>query len=288
MHSCSFRELEMLRREVETIRKCITNYMGLLFGGVGLAFFTMGARAQEVLSSPSATGTLVPLGIAALALGLIITTVLFISSYKFLSHNRYSGYCKLLTHEHYTLSTNDVADVLAWEVCMDRSRQADFPSGHQKWRDYLRGQNMPQLEGVTPEEVLEQIERVGGPAPPSDEGGHTKGFVAILKGFRGRNDSTSWGFPLYVMMAYAALWALIIAAGWWLIYSSPVRPDIAQTQIATVVTLVGVLSWVPIFGKLWNVMCGSRTVDAYCWKFLPIRYYFLEEYYGLESYRIVR
>ncbi len=70
MHGSNFREWEALRAEVETIRKCITNYMGLLFGGVGFAFVALGSRTQEVLSVQGDASTLVPLGSRHLRSGL--------------------------------------------------------------------------------------------------------------------------------------------------------------------------------------------------------------------------
>jgi hypothetical protein len=35
--------------------------------------------------------------------------------------------------------------------------------------------------------------------------------------------------------------------------------------------------WRKFLSKLFEQMCGSETVEAFCWKFLPIRAYFLQE-----------
>lgn len=61
--------------------------------------------------------------------------VLLILFYKFYSHNRLAGYCKLLNHERHSMDeTKDETkskdgesiSLFAWEICIERLRASDI------------------------------------------------------------------------------------------------------------------------------------------------------------------
>ena len=60
-----------------------------------------------------------------IAIALVITLVLLIVYYKFNSHNRYAGYCKLLNEESWNIPSELNEDVYTWEICIDRLRHFD-------------------------------------------------------------------------------------------------------------------------------------------------------------------
>ena len=55
-----------------------------------------------------------------IAIALLIMLVLLIVYYKFNSHNRYAGYCKLLNEESWNIPSELNEDVYTWEICIDR------------------------------------------------------------------------------------------------------------------------------------------------------------------------
>ena len=102
---------------METIKKCITDYMGFLFLLVGGSFSAWAGIA--ILSK----GEMIfpAIGYCSLGLSLIAVLMLLILVYKFISHNRYAGYCLLLSREIWQKSQPDDA-LLIWEVCVDQLR----------------------------------------------------------------------------------------------------------------------------------------------------------------------
>lgn len=95
MRPDSSKEYEFMRYEMESLKSCITTYVGFVIGGVGAAIFGF-AKDTPV---PNNFGAIV---YSALALALIIDLVLSVLMYKFHSHNRYTGYCAALNHERFT------------------------------------------------------------------------------------------------------------------------------------------------------------------------------------------
>ena len=82
-------EYELVREELLKLKECITSYMGFVIGGSGVAFFGIAAVSKN-------PGSHEILGFSCILLSVIVSLVLYILFYKFNSHNRFAGYCKLL------------------------------------------------------------------------------------------------------------------------------------------------------------------------------------------------
>lgn len=111
-------EYKIIRSEIDAIKKCMTQYMGFLLLGAGAALSAWGgisALSKGPLTHP-------PIAYSSLALSLIAVSLLFILVYKFNSHNRYAGYCLLLSQEMWDDANDREDDLLIWELCVDLLR----------------------------------------------------------------------------------------------------------------------------------------------------------------------
>ncbi len=103
------KEYEFIREGITNIRSCVTSYISFLIGGSGVAFFaiTYLSRLNVNTSTPDSTtpsekSFQILLQIALpLVMSILVTILQMILFYKFLSHNRFAGYGKLLIHEQH-------------------------------------------------------------------------------------------------------------------------------------------------------------------------------------------
>ena len=84
-------EYEMIRNEMQQLKDSITNYFGFVLGGFGASIIGVSLLGGEKLPS-HASG----LALTGLILAATVSLILRVLFYKFYSHNRYAGYCKLL------------------------------------------------------------------------------------------------------------------------------------------------------------------------------------------------
>ena len=76
MRKENVKEHELLRREVQDVKNCITSYMGFSFGGSAFAFIIIDNSMSSDAMGPYASFT-------PIAIALVITLVLLIVYYKF-------------------------------------------------------------------------------------------------------------------------------------------------------------------------------------------------------------
>jgi hypothetical protein len=269
-------EYKGLRHEIAALKSCITTYIGFVFLVVSTAFWQL---AKEIPLRPSRT-----MAVVALMLGLGLKLVLFLLLYKFVSHNRYCGYCKLLEQEMFEGKGRGNGKcpeaVFIWEVCLDRLRSSDFrPDGLALEIKYYGG-GPPQT--ATLETKARQF---SGPAPTADQGRSRKGWRLLLRS--GSEERGTWQFPLYVARIFAAIdvglfglgVALLLprhAAGIWGGWrEAPLH--LLPSLLFWLLLFVLLLCWRKLMADLYRQMKGSQTVDAFCWKFVAIRYRILHD-----------
>ena len=92
MQSQNLSEYILVRKELQEVKNCITQYMGFVLGGSSLSFIGVwfSRRNGEDFLAPA---------YISLSLSIIVVLVLVILFYKFNSHNRFAGYRKLLIQE---------------------------------------------------------------------------------------------------------------------------------------------------------------------------------------------
>jgi hypothetical protein len=260
MQPQNVKEYETIRAELKALKECITAYVGFVIAGSATAFYGL----AEQMTKPDAR----PLGIAAssLILAIVSTLVLMLLNYKFNSHNRYVGYSKLLMHERYTM---DDVPVFGWEICVDRLRHSD--RNDEALLNYCHDPNNKVI-GV--EDLHAKIQKLSGQAPPDNSQSVSWG------GFR---SSVSWRFPFHVANVFLCLNVVFVAFA---LYFLPIRGLVEQpgsfgprdyVLLIAVALLLCVLIglWRTVRNSLFKLMLGSETVEAYCWKFVPIRARFL-------------
>lgn len=215
-------EYQILREELISLKNCITNYVGFVIGGSGLGLLgislSVGTSVNQNL-----------LLISTFTLSLIISIVMLVIMYKFTSHNRMAGYCKLLSHEQVIPSENSKHDPeyvlqsytnsFSWEICLDRLRESDLnPSNLINLLKEL------QYSGCEHERMKERIEYFTGPTPKSDEKKFQKGVLLFVKTLSGNLKTSSWSFPSPVLVI------IFILSSFFFLYVDGVLLNIPDVQ----------------------------------------------------------
>ncbi len=279
-------EYKGLRHEITTLKSCITTYIGFVFLVVSTAFWQL---AKEIPFRPKPT-----MAVVALVLGLGLKLVLFLLLYKFNSHNRYCGYCKLLEQEIFDGKSNSKCPeaVFIWEVCLDRLRFSDFnPLGLLPEISHYKKGFQPQ------EDTLKKMAKLySGPAPEVDRLRSRKWWRLLVRS--GTEQRGTWQFPLYVAEIFAAIDIGLCGLAAALLLPRPAasvvqvfreHPVHISLPILFCLLLLWLLlfSWHKLMSDLYRQMSGSQTVDAFCWKFVPIRYRILDDLGLAAGYRVV-
>lgn len=279
MQASNRAEYELLRQEMQSIRDCVTNYMGFVLAGGGAA-----QVVAPFLASNPANRTLVAFG--SMGIACIIALVLIVLLYKFNSHNRYAGYCKLLAQEQYRLRGRREDSLHAWEVCIDRLREYSSTR-----RDKARGVPVAHIGGLSEAAIAQKRRDYLGPAPAADRRALRGGIRVLFTTFVLYRSAASWAFPVFVVGVFLVLTVLFLATSVGYAYSVIVElPHWYQSDLPWVLLLMLaflLLAWIRGICVLHRVMEGTSSVMAFCWRFAFIRSAFLPDAYGAKNYRLV-
>jgi hypothetical protein len=284
MESQNIEEYKELRHEIMELKGCITTYVGFVLLVVSPAFWEL---AKSITSQANPIMSFV-----ALIVGIGLKVVLFLLLYKFNSHNRYCGYCKLLEQEVFCGKDKSPKDrnpgiVFLWEICLDRLRSS---SSRKDGLDI----EIERYRGSQPSKdtLLKMSRKYSGPAPTADEHRLRKGWKLLFKSeSEGRG---TWQFPLHVAKVFAALDFGLFLLG--LVLFRPSASQILQGRSLQApllfllwLSFLGLLVflWLQFMAGLYRQMRGSETVDAFCWKFVPIRYRILENLGLTDGYKLI-
>lgn len=276
MQQQNIKEYKLIRDELLQLKDCITTYIGFVIGGSGAAFLGIAAILK---TSPGDN----LIGILSYLLSYVISLVCFILFYKFNSHNRYAGYCKLLTQERlvFPTATKRESQFISWELCMDAIRK----SSHYKrfLQKYGKDVAIPEVEG----NIVVRIKKLrykGNILKKS-----CKGFGFIISTLFGKSETRSWRFPLYVVNVFFSLNLIFDTIGTYYILKYPVEfiPMNYLLSFVFAFLILHIFIWIKKFAKLFDFVAGELTVDAYCWKFLPIRYMFIKNQNKRIKYHLI-
>jgi len=278
-------EYKLLRSEMQNLKNCMTTYLGYVLGGSGLVFIGFYTIRNYELKFEI-------IAFISLLLSITVSMVLFIIFYKFNSHNRYAGYCKLLNQEQLCIENLELEkiDINSWEICIDRLRLSDFEDDpFQKLRSSLVN------DKIISKEQEQKIVEISGINKQSDKHGFRRGLKIIFEIFIGNVQTKSWQFPLSVISVFLSLSAIYVSFSLYSMYMAyPVLNQefvFSGTYLSIIVYfflfLIFLSMWYAYIIKLYNLMCGSATVDAYCWKFLPIRYAFIKNKSSKIEYSLI-
>lgn len=276
-------EYKGLRHEITTLKGCITTYVGFVLLVVSPAFWEL---AKSIPSRPNRT-----MAFVALMVGLGLKLVLFLLSYKFHSHNRYCGYCKLLEHEVFGGDKKSPKTVFIWEICLDRLRGSSFHRDGLAVEIAHYGGSQPQKSTVQ-----QMCAQYSGPAPKADRPRFRKGWKLLFGS--GPEPRGTWQFPVYVARIFAAIDLGLCGLGLALVWPADTVSVERILHGQAIHLPLPFLMWLLLFllllflwrqflAELYKQMKGSETVDAFCWKFLPIRYRLLDDLGLADGHRLI-
>lgn len=284
MLQASVKEYELLDKEVQTIRDCITRYIGYIIGSNGIAYLMFGIPQFNKYIQPD-----IVLGVVLV----IVTAIYYILDYKFASHNRYIGYRQLLSQEIFHVNIEkpqpisgpdiDKGYISAVQKCLN------IPENIFSW-DYIQSKwNNRTKSKQYPESYYNKLDaRLQLPddyksfyVAGVDKGKNTiqlffeniiwKGFKLWPIGkFYSKFTVTSWRYPKYIFMLAVLL--IIFSLFLFNIFSG-----FPLLWIITLDTLIG-LCWLTYLLNLFRLLKGDKTIDFYCWAFLSFRIKLLNNY----------
>lgn len=274
MQQQNLHEYEFIRKEMKELKTCITTYTGFVLGGSIVALLGSSLILKEGKSN-------IIINIYFFIASIIVSIVLKILFYKFNSHNRHSGYCKLLNQEDISYS-GTATQLFSWEICLAKLREFD--------EKYNKKDSDPQPNSITFKQQLEEnIELVKDNELCTDYDKKIKqiytresglyralyGFKLVLETYINIAKVRSWAFPLYITAAFLTINIFLISMG----YFKPI--DLQNTEwtnsyftlnMALGVTLfVQTIMWYHLLKRLYDLTMGIRTIESYCLKFLPFR-----------------
>jgi hypothetical protein len=191
---------------------------------------------------------------------------------------------------------NAFTAVFVWEICLDRLRMSDTAR---------RGlaKEIHSYKGISP--TKEQLEaracRYGGPDPDADKSPFYFRWKLLLRShtvFRSQDETRgTWHFPLYVAQSFALidLAFLILSFALLMPRDLSLAEQLSRNLLRSASVFLVWLSllalllfvWHRLLARLHRQMLGSQTVDAFCWKFVPIRYRILEAMSLASGYKLI-
>lgn len=272
MQTQNLGEYEFIRKELTELKNCITTYTGFVIGGSGITFF----GAAALTESEKLNDNIV---FAFLISSIIVSLVLMILFYKFASHNRFAGYCKLLNQEKYD-SKIPFAQFISWEVCIDKLREADFDL-----KIMLNKAKSIKFVGIN-ENVLDKIKAIY--KQKNSIYRFIIGLWLLVKTLAGFGKTKSWNFPLYIVSVFFIITILHIGFGLHFYFNLPSENiSVLLTNSICSIIIVQVVFWFQCLIKLYDLTEGKSTVEAFCWRFLPIRHEYIIKQYPNINYDLV-
>ena len=277
MQSENIKEYGLIRTEMIEVKDCMTRYMGFVLGGSGAALFGLSALQFS-------TDNFFALAYTSSFLSIIITFVLLILFYKFTSHNRFAGYCKLLNHERFSQPNECNLDHLyAWEMCIGRLRHSDIIDA-KLLVESLKDIEIGDLEENDKTILLFILANYSGRLCPLENNKYWRGLWLIICTMFGKLTSKSWGYPPFVVSLLFLLCFGFLSTGCfgtvsvWLDGSINNESKLVLMMIMVLIILFQIIAWRFFSGKLFSIMNGSGTVDAFFLRFIPIRAHILNQF----------
>jgi hypothetical protein len=269
MTSQTLREYQLIREEMKLVKECMTTYVGFVLGGTGLAVYGLTSLGSKDVGY---------LGMAytAFMMSLLVALVLLILFYKFHSHNRFAGYCKLLSQETFNYSgLSPAPDIFGWEICLEWLRRSEARPG--MLSEFAR-------ETVLTDPTQDGLLRVLARYAVDQAGSWRKkqrlswlGLERLASTIFDRTTTTSWGFPSFVAGVFFVLCSgFLVFAGYCTVsaftcHCTPLKDRIVLIAVGLSVLVVQAFLWRSFCIRLHRLMASSTTVEGFFWRFLPIR-----------------
>jgi hypothetical protein len=255
------KDYELVRQEMTNLKDCITNYMGFVLGGAAVTIYGL-------IYEGLAKGHFMEVAYMSLIVSVILSFILLILFYKFHSHNRYAGYCKLLNSE--LIPQNQKNCWISWELCVDRVRQSEY--NKQELNDLLKGVNLI-IDNKTGSDAQNYISDI-----TEKINSRTKYYLHLRRNLK----TKSWRFPPLVTIIILTLSSIFLIIEAYSLYQLGFSNYVSyRLKIlwfsAGIVSIIQITLWMHSFSKLHALLTGPDTIDSYFWRFLPYRAKFLNE-----------
>ncbi len=263
-------EVDLIRKEMLHLKDCITKYVGYVLAGSGAAVY--GIARMDVLNN---NGFSVGMSFVSFIISVIISFITVILFYKFHSHNRFAGYCKVLSHEKLVFP-KEVELTFAWEMAVARLRRLDSdPEKMKKLVDRLRNSddNNTKLFDRISDRVVSH----------PNKWRFFGGLRTLARALSGEVVTDSWAFPPFVASICFILSLGFFCAGHYLAFSKGL-PISSLVSVAVLTTIFQIILWWRLIRKLDDLMNGCQTVDSFFWKFIPIRTSYLSSFGIIPEY----
>jgi len=186
----NIKEYELVRSEMITVKECITKYLGFALGGTGAAIYGR-ALIRSLHVDSFALNIIYP------ALSLIISFVLLILFYKFHSHNRFAGYCKLLSHEKYSTRRPLKTSLISWEIAVEGERS----SGIDKEDFFDPIVKAAKIKKINKKDLKKLLKLYSGKKPYIEKARY-RGIWILLSAIFGNIETRSWAFPPLIVSLF--------------------------------------------------------------------------------------
>lgn len=217
--------------------------------------------------------------------GTLVAAFYYLALYKFNSINRYIGYCKMINLEIYAWSIKNPEkkaippiapeNIITWELCVSMLANSAMTS-----KPPVSYWSKLKFRGISQETMIDRFNKYNLNSPEVDRNSSFNGALILLKGIRKRDKSVSWKYPLYSAYIYYVLIFFFVGLAFLNIYRFIIVNSNYQNikiffkpEIIIVLILLLVIRKVLVksFSEIHKLMIGSKTVSAYCWKFLIYR-----------------
>lgn len=253
-------EYKIIRKEIEAIKKCITDYMGFLLIGVGTSYSALGGivaiKRNDIYYDAIAY--------SSLAISFIAISILYILLYKFISHNRYVGYCLLLNQEIWDQNDCRYDDIFIWELCLTLLRKSEIAKHAEVSQNDRISEEDKELDSI----LLKVKQQQASYGVMDDILFFIKSLLTIQK-------TPSWGFPTTIVRI---IFIVILSSVGLCVYNivpvfKKISPNNLDATIPIIVTalLFHLLLWYGVARKYHIIMKGHENVINFCSRFIPIR-----------------
>lgn len=277
MQSENVKEYELVREEMITVKDCITKYIGFVLGGSGAGVYGIVTMGKNTGNHPSMSNF--EMVVVCFAISIIIHFVLLVIFYKFHSHNRFAGYCKLLNHERYEPPQSmKGTSFFAWEVLVDRLRRPEL-------LDKIQGIKISNMDISKLNKLKEVLKRWN----ETSSENFVNGFRILMSAILWKGEFKSWAFPPLVVGMFSILsFGFFVTGNIFSIKLILGNPS-SLILLFGIIILIVLFSaqagmWYRYIGKLYALMEGNTTIEAFFWKFIPIRASFLNEHEIIPEY----
>lgn len=260
-------EYRLMYEHLASIRECVTNFTGYVLGGSGVLVTILGVIANPAIA-----------GLVAIIGSILVTMIALVILYKCNSHNRISGYLKVIEHERIDRA-NAPKNLMLWEVCIGRLHHYSRKRG--TWAQIGESLNhLSDVSGVNHAEMYRVIQYLLRQNSPIDYRRKLKGGWIVLRAMGGSVSTESWVYPAYIAAIHLVLVFLLVAGGGFLLFTSQdLAPQYSNLLLPgfLLVASVQAICWFLYAGKLHDLIDGSSSVDSFFWRFLTIRNHVLKE-----------